>query len=135
MHQVDSDALGVDKTGEYCGGRERMLRLLALLFLYAATLLSTEPASASGNHLDEMSNGPAVVLALAMAPAGDETRCASERACCMAMHAPCQASYFNDRWEGPQPRSNSSRVTSMRNDCLRSHILGRDPPVPRSRSI
>ncbi len=66
---------------------------------------------------------------------GHEKGCRSESGCCNVMCAPCYLSLTaqQSRFAGLVARS--SRLIQPRQDCLRSIILGRDPPIPRSSTL
>lgn len=65
-------------------------------------------------------------------PANDR---ASPIACCSIACAPCQPPLPGHRMEFVWRSVVSSAVPALREDCLRSIIIGRDPPVPRTFSL
>lgn len=58
--------------------------------------------------------------------------CSSQRTCCMVVCSPCQVLITGHRTEFTWRLGESSTLPALGDDCLRSIILGRDPPVPRS---
>lgn len=113
-----------------------MLRCLALLIVcVVAVLAQAGPSMAHvGQPLTSTSEHGLSSAELAASPVDDED-CPSGSGCCSAVCAPCYLPL-------PAPQSGSaiappksSQPLGLRQDCLRSIILGRDPPIPRNRVL
>lgn len=117
---------------------KHMLRLLALLIICTVSfLMQGEPATAHENRLVLLQSIPesetvAGAVSTELSPAND---CSSPLACCTMMCAPCQAPLASHRTGFLWKPVEASVVLAFRDECLRSIILGRDPPVPRPRFL
>jgi len=110
-----------------------MLRYLVLLIAVAFGLLAQ--AGPSMAHVDQSkpiamaSNMPSSEIR--GAPVQEEG-CGSKSGCCNVMCAPCYLTLPAQQSRFASLLSRSSQLIAPRQDCLRSIILGRDPPIPRS---
>lgn len=111
-----------------------MLRFLALLVVCTVSfLMQGEPASAHEARfvpLQSISQLAAVadVVLTASTAAND---CSSRLSCCTMVCAPCKLPLPGHRGEFMWKPLEASAMPRLRDDCLRSIILSRDPPVPR----
>lgn len=125
-----------ERRGTVGSGHAHMLRLLALLIICMVSFffMQGEPAFAHGGtvapvqplSLRHVDAGPVFT---APSPAND---CPSQVACCTMVCAPCKLPMPGHRAEFVWRSVESSAIPALRDDCLRSAILSRDPPVPRS---
>lgn len=125
-------------TAEWQWMREQMLRILALLIMCAVSfLVQGEPASAHegrGVHVQLGSKSGTEITTVSALPANDNN-CPSRHACCTMICPPCQLPLPAHRGDLASAPLSSSIVPTLRNDSLRSIILGRDPPVPRTQLL
>eukprot|EP00456_Euglypha_rotunda_P062334 TRINITY_DN52368_c0_g1_i1.p3 TRINITY_DN52368_c0_g1~~TRINITY_DN52368_c0_g1_i1.p3 ORF type:complete len:129 (-),score=1.43 TRINITY_DN52368_c0_g1_i1:10-396(-) len=61
----------------------------------------------------------------------DGDKCPSESGCCKANCAPCVAPLATQQGRFEIVRRGASKICALRADCLRSIVLGLDPPVPQ----
>lgn len=115
-----------------------MLKLLALLvvctvsfFMQGKLALAHEGSFAPVHSISQrqMALSPEFPAPL---PPND---CSSQRTCCMVVCSPCQVLIAGHRAEFTWRLGKSSAIPALGDDCLRSIILGRDPPVPRSHRL
>lgn len=113
-------------------GFERMLRYLALLmFCVIAVLTQVGTSMAHGvEPVPSFSNAGHSVSLLTTSPVKGED-CAPGANCCTAMCAPCYLPLPSQQngFAGAPPKS---QILTLRQDCLRSIIVGHDPPIPRN---
>lgn len=111
-----------------------MLRFLALLVVCTVSfLMQGEPASAHEARfvpLQSITQADAVadVVLTASTSAND---CSGRLSCCTMTCAPCKLPLPGHRGEFLWRPVEASAVPGLRDDCLRTIILSRDPPVPR----
>lgn len=107
-----------------------MLRYLALLiFCVIAVLAQVGPSVAHGGEpVPSFSKTGHSGSTLTTSPV-DGQDCAPS--CCTAMCAPCYLP-LPPQQNGSVSAPPKSQLLTLRQDCLRSIILGRDPPIPRN---
>lgn len=109
-----------------------MVRYLALLIVCViAVLAQVGPSMAHVGEPRQSSSEQSLADAvLTTSPTlGDD--CDGAASCCAAMCVPCYMPLPAQQIGfaiGPSP----SRPMALRRDCMRSIILGRDPPIPRN---
>ncbi len=115
-----------------------MLRFLALLVVCTVSFyMQGEPAYADETRfapLQSITQPDAVadVVLTTSAPAKD---CSFGPSCCTMMCISCKLPLPGYRGEFLLRPVEALAVPSLRDDCLRSIILSRDPPVPRLRFL
>lgn len=116
----------------------QMLRFLALLVICTVSfLMQGGPAFAREakvvpfQSINQPDAGTEVILT-ASTPADD---CSSRLSCCTMMCAPCKVPLPGHRGEFLWRPLVASALPGLPDDCLRSIILSRDPPVPRLSSL
>lgn len=111
---------------------EHMVRLLALvIFCLIPVLTQVGPAMASGSEPLPVRSEGGLVSADLTAGSAERPDCDGGASCCMAVCAPCYLPLPLLQSAGLVATPGTQRVT-RRHDCLRSIILGRDPPIPRT---
>jgi len=113
-----------------------MVRYLALLIVcVVAVLAQAGPSMAHvGEFTPSVSEKDQAASLLKIAPADNED-CASGSGCCSAICAPCFLSLAAQSYGFASFLPTASQTLVLRQDCLRSIILGRDPPIPRDQLI
>ncbi len=116
-------------------GRECMVRYLALLIVcVVAVLTQVGPSMAHGGEPASGFPDRGFVGATLTTSPVDGQDCAPGAACCTAMCAACYVP-LPPQYGRPVIAPPKSQVLALRQACLRSIILGRDPPVPRNRIL
>jgi hypothetical protein len=112
-----------------------MVRYLAL-FIYCviAVLAQVGPSMAHGGEpVLSLSQHGRIGTDLTTSPV-DGQDCAPATSCCTALSAPCSLP-LPPQQNGSVSAPRKSQPLTWRQDCLRSIILGRDPPIPRNRML
>lgn len=115
-----------------------MLRFLALLVVCTVSfLMQGEPASADEARFAPLQSitQPAAVADVVLTAATPANDCSSRLSCCTMVCAPCKLPLPGHRGEFLRRPLEASAMPGLCDDCLRSIILSRDPPVPRLSSI
>lgn len=112
-----------------------MVRYLALLIVcVVAVLTQVGPSMAHGGEPASGFPDRGFVGATLTTSPVDGQDCAPGAACCTAMCAACYVP-LPPQYGRPVIAPPKSQVLALRQACLRSIILGRDPPVPRNRIL
>lgn len=110
-----------------------MLRYLApLMVCMLALVIQSGPAMAHSGEPTPPALEIRLVDAGLKALDADGDECPSESGCCKANCAPCFAPLATQQGRFEIVRRGASKICALGEDCLRSIVLGLDPPVPRS---
>ncbi len=113
-----------------------MLRYLAALMV-CMLVLAIQAGPAMAHNGDFTPSGTEIRLANAefRASAAAQEDCPTDASCCKAICAPCFAPLCTYQGGLTIIGSWTSKSFAPRQTCLRSFILGRDPPVPRNQIL
>ena len=113
-------------------GCDQMVRFLALLTVVVIAVLAEAGPAAYADALWPVAAQQTVPSSSTLSQPSDSEDCGSQFGCCTANCAACYSSMSSQRTAYVAFSSQSARSLIARQDCQRSIILGRDPPIPRT---